>query len=767
MFDQNRRDTERSETTPQIPVPTRESLLQSPSLFVASIIEVLRQRKPDSVNACAEHLARHGALSGTDFSVLVDTLPHPSQTSEILWAYSRLTRSSVEADFAQGLPAFLKIAHKCLLDSSDVDGSNANRVSRVLDRLLDARIQSDVVGDAVDVVVGPAERSLLQSISALADQKRLGYWECVELHGALFPDIESLESLFRAVDRLGPGPHEKAARLGVQRAVAAIGAGDFPTTFEFVARALGDCDRAGDVALRRAAAAGLSFHAERSLDDLLKFLNSDDETLLRFACRVCVSVDKDADGDEPPEELREDLAARLRVLVARFGDRGPGDPLVDDTLIALGHISPLGRDIEEIKRTVRGRLYRHEPLSAELMEAYAEGLSRVERQSGLDSLPTLSPTRFTLLDSPQSMDRKLDGRSWVSARHETEDDLEGLALDISVDRELERILEMCDRRQDLLDPSRLRSRQASSLSLFYKGSQALQFARHHASLATFGPAEFAAVLFPELLSALHYGRSAEKRNVGEAIGELALHSLASLAKLAAHDPKIRDLAVARLSSADWDLLGSLHTSNERFFSRAHPELGLAGFAVRSVIDDDTSWQKELLSWWGDLEPQTRDRMDPNALAFVGVVAERQRPGAVWDLLGQVPLWTEDRRAFSDIGLALFGRAEESVRRICVEIVSERGSDLGRSLILAQLLASHCGKEERAHLLGAAKGLLDEMGILGLDAVAAVGSLSRDRADALLLLEQEPVLGIAENVYWVSCAKAAARIFRNIEQGFAE
>jgi hypothetical protein len=248
------------------------------------------------------------------------------------------------------------------------------------------------------------------------------------------------------------------------------------------------------------------------------------------------------------------------------------------------------------------------------------------------------------------------------------------------------------------------------------------------------------------------------------IGNLALHSLASLARLAAHDAKIRDLAVARLSSADWDFLGRLHKSNERSFSHVYPELGLAGFAVRSVLDDeDTSWQNELLSWWRGLAPHARYRMDPNGLEFVAVLAEQHRPGAVWSLVEQLSLSKEDRRAFSDIGLALLARSEDSVQRICDEILSERGDDLARSLILAQLLASHCREEQRAHLLKAAKGLLDEMGILGLDAVAAVGSLSRDRADALLLLERDPVLGISEDVYRVSCARAAAKILRNIER----
>jgi hypothetical protein len=60
-----------------------------------------------------------------------------------------------------------------------------------------------------------------------------------------------------------------------------------------------------------------------------------------------------------------------------------------------------------------------------------------------------------------------------------------------------------------------------------------------------------------------------------------------------------------------------------------------------------------------------------------------------------------------------------------------------------------------------------MGILGVDAAVTLGSLSRTREDALLLLAREPVLGFDERVYRVSCATAAAEIVRNIEHDTLE
>ena len=764
MLQPDREDKDPQEPNPQGASPTRSSVLDVPSLFVGSIVQTLRRQKTESAEACAELLARQGTLTGADLSGLIEnTLTHPSETSELLRAYSQLTRLSVKDDFAQGLPAFLRLAHKSLLDSTSVDDANARRVFRVLDRLLDAREEDEDLKELVDVVVGDAERSLLQAIMELADQKKPGYWECVELHGALFPDADSLEGLFRAVDRIGPGPHDKALLLGAQRSVAAIAAADFSGTFEFVARALGESVWAGDAGLRRSAAAGISFHAERSVDKLLGFLDSNDETLLRLACHVCVGLEQDREGEGLPDDIRSRLADSLRIVFARFGDRNSGEPLVDGPLIALAYISPLSSHIEDVGRVVRGRLHRSEPLSAEFARAYAEGLSRVKSEQGFIALNPLSVTRFGSLAVSPVLKRELVERRRVTTGQEMDDELEALALDISVNRRLEDILEMCSERQDLLDPRRLRSRESGSLSLFFDAKQALQFARHHASIASDGPAEFAAALLPELLSALEFGQSRSKRRIGEDIGKLALHSLASVAKLAVQVPRIRELAVARLSSADWGLLGRLHEINEKAFSQTYPELGMAGFAVRAVLDDDSSWQSELFGWWGSISPKVREKMDPNALAFVAVVAEQRYPGAVWNLLSQFSLLSEDLRTLSDIGLALLARREDAVRRMCVDILSEKGEEIGRSLLLAQLMAPYCSDAHRAHLVGAAKGHLDEFGVLGLDAAASLGALSRDRGDALLLIEREPLAGIPENVYRVSYAKAAAMILRNLEE----
>jgi hypothetical protein len=209
----------------------------------------------------------------------------------------------------------------------------------------------------------------------------------------------------------------------------------------------------------------------------------------------------------------------------------------------------------------------------------------------------------------------------------------------------------------------------------------------------------------------------------------------------------------------------MHLVKEGIAPSSNPELALAGFAVRAAIDHETSWRDEFFTWWLKLDDQTREGIDPNSLALVVIVAERQRPGAAWELLRRVPMVSEDERTFSAIATGLLVRPADSVRRMCLDILSDKGEEIARSLRVAQLMAPYCADAERKHLITAAKGFLDEMGVLGVNAAFALAALSHDRADALLLLEREPVLGINESVYRVSCAYAAARIVRNIERAF--
>jgi hypothetical protein len=604
----------------------------------------------------------------------------------------------------------------------------------------------------------------LQSIVAQVDAGRPGYWACAEFLGSIYPDVESLECLFSALDQLGSDSQMKNALRGFRRSVAAIADREFTTAFEFVARALGSSERPRDIAPRSAAVSGLAQHADFHIHELSGFLASEDPALRLLACRVCEAANRDQDVYLGSEE-REILAEQLRRIRAREAHSPPGSLHGEEALLALAHISTTRSDIEEVGSVIRDRLERGEDLRSDLITTYAEGLSRIEGKGGVESLRPLSRKRFIALDSSPRVTKLIEGPVRPFDGKIVENECEHLALLISKQRGFDEVLELCRERQEFIDPRRHSIRQLDWLSLFASANEAICFARHYAVLAERGPADVAALLFPELLSALARGRESRNEYVKTKIAEYALPSLTLLARLAAHDRQIRELAVARLSSADWEFLDRMHLVKEGIAPSSNPELALAGFAVRAAIDHETSWRDEFFTWWLKLDDQTREGIDPNSLALVVIVAERQRPGAAWELLRRVPMVSEDERTFSAIATGLLVRPADSVRRMCLDILSDKADEIARSLQVAQLMAPYCADAERKHLITAAKGFLDEMGVLGVNAAFALAALSHDRADALLLLEREPVLGINESVYRVSCAYAAGRIVRNIERAF--
>jgi hypothetical protein len=631
-----------------------------------------------------------------------------------------------------------------------------------LERLLDERVASEPLGQAIEVVVGDAERYLLNSIVTHGEYKRPGYWTCAEVLGSVFPDIETLDAILSALKRTGPGPYPKSDLLGVRRCVWTISAQEFAATFHYVAQLLDGADWKEDPDTRRALASGLCLGSVGDLPELYRALKSDDQTAILLACRVCATIEEDEDIGLSAQE-RHYLAEHLQEVRRRSSAGGPSQPFLEEPLLAVACISPHRTEIEEVGAIVRERLSHNEPLSSELVMAYANGMARIEGTEGRMGYAPLSPKRFASLDRPPVMSRVLGASEEDPGSEEIDYDLDVLAIDISNAQDFEEVVQICNEYQDLLETHSLTSRPEESLSLFPGTEQALDFVRHYARLATEGPAEFVAALFPELLSALACGRGASNRKRGEVIGEIALNAIASLAQLAAHDSRLRDLATSRLSPSDWDFLGRLHLINESAFERSYPELGLAGLALRAALEDDSSWHTDFTQWWLGMEPTIRQFTEGKGVSFVSTIAERRRPGAGWELVRTVPLRPEFSRELSDLALGLLAYPADSTSRICVDMTSDVGSELGRALFLAQMMTRFVTDEQRTHLIRATKALLDEPDVLSLDAVMTLGALSRDRSDAELLLGREPAYGGPDGVYRVTCAKAAASIVRAAER----
>ena len=742
----------------------QREVLDTPSLFVASLADALTKRPGEDAYRCADLIRRHGVMTGREFNRLVEAVSDPTIVTELLWAYSSISKGALDIDFAQGVPALITLAHKALTSPSPADVPSQQRLFRIFDRVLDARIASDEIADHVKASFSISECLKLQNIAMHGFQDRKGYWESVELLSAVYPDSTSLEFVFRGVDRLGTGSLRHLDRRGIERCISAVATSNFTQAFEFVARALGDDGRPVGSELRRAAAGGLAFHADRVVGPLARFIRSDSPSEALLACRVCVVADNEHDIEFSSAQ-RDELAGELHLLVNSLRFRTDAPHLFDESLRALAHISNMPSDIESVGSEIRERLASGASVSSYLVRAYAEGLSRIEGEPGIVSLKALSERRLRLLTAQPPLENLLSRQERLLVQPDTENVFENLAVDIAGSLRFEDVVSLCHRHSQFVDTRSLRPRESEALSLFYDVKDAARFSQFHADLCEKGPVEFAVILLPELLSALTRGkRDADKEMFGDFIGENALRSLASVTSILVTNPQARELASARFSQADWNFLSSFHKINLREYPRAYPDLGLAMFALRSVFEgDEKKWQREFMTWWRKVDDAGREQMDPSALAFVSVIAEQRRSGAVWDLLSQVSLSSDDAKSFRDIATGLLVHPELSVAMVCEMVQSPRGEELARGLLLSQLLNRFMRQEQRDLILNVAKRSVDELGILAIDAMATIGALSSSPDDAAMLLEAEPCLGVKESVYRVSSARAAAQVLRNGER----
>ena len=737
-------------------------ILDEASLLVASFVELLGKRSTAESLKAVEVLRREGVVTGRDLCVLMESRGSPEFISELLWAYSYITKRVVDLDIAQGYPALLSLAHQALTAPTPNDRFSPRRLLQTLDRILDARMGNDELADHLSAVTSVNEQRKLEEIAVHAPQGRNGYWEALELMCAVNPSSTSLDYIFKGLDRIGGRRYTKAERAGVQRCVSAVAAHNFPDVFEYVAHAVQQGTRNECVALVQSTAAGLAFHADGTVGALCRYLSSTDEAISSLACRVCILADKEGDI-ELSTENRQELRDELVELVRRGVREGRGMSM-ELALAALAHISTVRDDIDMIDQEVRKRLRDGDAVSSEMVLGYSEGLSRVEGEGGIVGFKPLSWRRVIALSSnpPLNNGRGAVGRGVVAP--DTEHVFENLAIEISSVGSFDEVVALCREHSRFVDRRALHPRGNDSLSLFYDVMDASRFCRHYAELCEQGPIEFAAALFPEFLSALEQGRSAERENISNGIGGDALRATAALTSLLANNHEIRELATARMCSGDWQALSTIHKRVEGDFSAVYPDLGLAVFALRATIEDRTAWQKELLRWWKGVDARSRDFMDPNALAFVSIAAERSTPGAALGLLTQMSLTNEDAQTFRDVALGLIIRPEASIQAVIDLASSSKADSVARGLLLSQLMARFLTDAQRKYIVGIAKRSMDELGILSLDAVSTIGALSRSPSDALMLIESAPALGVSPALHRVSAARAAGRILRYIERG---
>lgn len=762
MFDPRGDDIESNNSADRSRDQMSRKILDEASLFVASVVDLLTKKSTEDSLRVVEVLRRRGVITAREFTEAVDSMPGSSFSSELLWAYQYLAKRVVDLDFAEGLPALVSVAHKALMDSPAWDEREQRRLFVVLDKVLDARVASDELADRLTAAMSVAEHAKLKDIARNAPQDRKGYWEALELMCAVYPDTLSLDTVFCAVDRIGARRLSRVEREGAHRCVCAVAADDFQHAFEYVAHAVQHPERSKNSSLVKTVIQGLAFHTDRVISELAHYLTSSDVAYRDLVCRICLAAAHDHEVLLATDQ-RDALRMRLFALANPDPARNHLGRSVDVALGALALMSNIQEDIELVGRNVRERLHHGEVLPSELVHAYAEGLARIVGEGGIVGLKPLSWKRVSSLSSnPPLMHGRAAGARRVVAP-DTESVFENLAMELTSIQGFEDVVEVCRQHERFLDPRALKPRDNDATSLFYDLKDAALFSEHYANLCERGPLEFAAVLFPEFLSAVDRARKSEKDDVIEAVGVNALRSAAGLTSILINNREAGGLVTARMSAADWDLLAGLHQEVRHDFPSVYPDLGLATFALRSTIESEKSWQKELIRWWHGVDDAVRNSMDPNALAFVSVAAERSCPGSALSLIQKLSLAVDDAKTFQDVAVGLLVHPTYSAQRITSFVSSEKGDTLARGFLLSQLMKQHLSDTQRTFIVGVAKRSLDELGVLSLDAVSTVGALSRSQEDASMLLGSSPALGVSDSVHMVSCARAAAQILRNIQR----
>jgi hypothetical protein len=286
--------------------------------------------------------------------------------------------------------------------------------------------------------------------------------------------------------------------------------------------------------------------------------------------------------------------------------------------------------------------------------------------------------------------------------------------------------------------------------------EALDFCCHYRELYEKRPTRFAAILFPEFLSALEQAREERKRGV--IWGQLTHVSdvMSSLALSLAGDKQARQLATARMNNRDRQFLRIM--SHEQ---GGAVETRLAAYALRAVLEEDPSWRTEMLEWWKDGGERSWQFNDSGlaTLACVSVVTERAQPGTALELLGRLSLKQFDPKAFECLAYGLLGDVSTATKAAVTLAESNNIFDIARGFFLSQLLREHLSDDQRDRVLTIARRSLDEPGVLSLEAARTIGVLSQSPADVYLLLESQPAVGVDHEAHKVTMASAVEDIVR--------
>lgn len=711
-------------------------------------------------------LARgEGALTAERFTSLIRT--KTDSFSQLLVARSLLDMlgEGVDSHFADCMSSVVHVAHGLLTDKD----ASSTYPKQVAHKLVGAVV--DMIGEDAEFQAAVVEgldqhdfSTLLRTVND-GDQFDKGYWSCLELQTICAPTMTNLQRMFDAHelvrDALGEHDHPSQA-LG--RAVGSLAQRDYRGVFDLVVREFRRCEakeikQGYDFDMLEYAIAGLAMVSPQRIDQLLPLFFSADPHEFEIATKIAINLGRNV-TPKPSEEVFGRI--RLVLFEALDTEKAPSTEEERDRKIlvlrSLAAVVDPNKDLPLIqscanKLLVEGPSINLIDLYEELSETYAQGL----HVSPLGPVPPTPARMFERDYGPDTSARCAE--AWDPVVLEGSDlnaQLAEAAIMLSGLKRKSEVAALGSQIEQLSMTKRLKPRPVEEGSVFIKLSDARAFIRRFEHLVDSGFCRAAAALLPEAVSILKCSeerdiRSAKK--VDEMYADLGA-SLMELSVLLARDEVARSVAASRLSQPDWNLLRSVHKSEDFDHGESPEFVALSCLSLRAVLENDDSWHHDFFEAAASSGRHAHYFMAPAYLS------ERLHSGSSWTLLEKLSLRKHEEMLAWSIASGVRLTLPDGYNKLFEAISSPKGEDVAKGLLVAQALRHEISDEQREELLHLTRVYLDEPGELGLDALATFSCFAGEHDSALEILSFRTPTGIETNRFRATQNLAIARVLEN-------
>ena len=686
-------------------------------------------------------------------------------------AFCKMLHRGVGPHFGVCMPALVDVASKLLAykgeDAEYGRGVSYEMISGVLAVSSNSVELHNGIKGALDARV---YQDLLISVNN-GNQLEPGYWSCLELFARYAPTLDSLQRVLDThtlirdrIDEVGTLPSDV-----LYRTVNVVSCNDFTGAFNLVVNEYRCCSEKPtrqlyDDNMLQYAFGGLATGSFSQIEVLVKLFESEDKDILHVASEVAIALGQRSSSPAPTEIINI-----LREAVLKLIDRTADDPFgaEAETVVmaqrALVALSRTDMDLSDVERYVAlalesGFRWEYIPLLTELSQAQSLmfGLRALKPLPGVPEILQTAPYTEEPHTSP------LIGKALLSEQ-ELNEAFVDYAIAIPEQRTRKQVSVIAAEFQLFVHDNAnwLQPRPSSEGSPFIELSQAVAFVRRYSFMISNGFEVAATSLIPEALSIF---KGAEEENLKSRTSVEKLYedlgvALANNADAISQDPRLRAFVAARLSSADWELLCTLHDSEIYNLGKSSEIAALAALSLRAAIEDLSS--EEYGNWKNDLiTTLSREGMALPNFSLPCIIAERRDPQASWSMLEKVSLKNHPEVVIWPIACGISLNLSEGYPKLLALLKSESGEKIAKGMLLMQALRDKLTPEQRNECRKIASIYLEEPGQLGMDALVTYSCLAQEADGCREVLYSKPPIGIDEKLFKATHNLAMARVLSN-------